>query len=205
MRLSSDASGSVVLSLLTRAALLAQGLYQKITISRWGWKMIRRTVPIILSLFLFLLVCDLNAEKASTAAGLLRGVKTVQVDPTVVPKADKIKEEAAPNLVRDSLKNAFRLADIQVAEEAPVRAHIVLDEFSSGSMAKRFVVGFGAGRSSITCRLVIEDADGKEISNTKMHVRGNLVWSPYQGNNTQRKQAVGSLDQKLLEEIEKMK
>jgi hypothetical protein len=36
-------------------------------------------------------------------------------------------------------------------------------------------------------------------------VRGNLIFSPYQGNNTQRRQAVSSFEQRLLEEIEKMK
>jgi hypothetical protein len=36
-------------------------------------------------------------------------------------------------------------------------------------------------------------------------VRGNLVWSPYQGGNTQRRQAVDNFEQKLLEEIEGLK
>ena len=57
----------------------------------------------------------------------------------------------------------------------------------------------------MTCHLVLQDADGKELHSTKIHVRGNLVWSPYQGNNTQRRQAVTSYEQKLLEEIERMK
>ncbi|MBZ5654141.1 MAG: DUF4410 domain-containing protein [Acidobacteriia bacterium] len=135
----------------------------------------------------------------------LRGVKTVQVDPTVVSDPKKVKEEAAPNLVQDSLKNAFRSANIELGDSAPIRAHIVLDEFSSGSMAKRFWVGMGAGRSTVTCQLIVQDAAGKELAKTKIHVRGNLVWSPYQGNNTQRRQAVSSFEQRLLEEIEKMK
>jgi len=135
----------------------------------------------------------------------LRDVKTVQVESTVIPHPEKVKEESASNLMQDSLRNAFRSANIEVADSAPVRAHIVLDEFSSGSEAKRFLVGFGAGRSTIDCHLVLVDADGKELQNVKIHVRGNLVWSPYQGNNTQRRQAVNSFDQRLLEEIEKMK
>ena len=76
---------------------------------------------------------------------------------------------------------------------------------SSGSTAKRFMVGFGAGRSTVDCRLVGQGADGKELSNVRLRVRGNLAFSPYQGNNTQRRQAVNSFDQRLLEEIEKMK
>jgi hypothetical protein len=135
----------------------------------------------------------------------LRGVKAVQVDPTVVSVPEKVKEEAAPNLVQDSLKNAFRDANIDLADSAPIRAHIILDEFTSGSMAKRFLVGMGAGRSTVTCRLVVQDAAGKELTSKRIHVRGNLAFSPYQGNNTQRRQAVTSFEQRLLEEIEKMK
>jgi len=135
----------------------------------------------------------------------LRDVKAVQIEPTVVPHPEKVKEESAPNLMQDSLRNGFRSANFEIADVAPVRAHIVLEEFTSGSTAKRFMVGFGAGRSTIDCHLVLVDADGKELRNVNIHVRGNLVWSPYQGNNTQRRQAVNSFDQRLLEEIEKMK
>ena len=167
--------------------------------------MIRKTVlaAFVLSL---LFAFTLKAQQlVSTTTGVLHEIKTIQVEPTVVSAADKVKDPAAANLVQDSLKNAFRLADFQVAESAPIHAHLILDEFTSGSAAKRFVVGFGAGRSTVTCRLVLQDADGKELSNTRIHVRGNLAFSPYQGNNTQRRQAVNSLDQRLLEEIEKLK
>jgi len=95
--------------------------------------------------------------------------------------------------------------DIEVADRAPLRAHIVLDEFTSGSAAKRLMVGFGAGRSTVDCRLVVQNAAGKELSNVRIRVRGNLIFSAYQGNNTQRRQAVNGFDQRLLEEIEKMK
>lgn len=135
----------------------------------------------------------------------LQGVMAVQIDSTVVSDASKVKEPSASTLVQDSLKNAFRSANIDIAESAPIRAHIVLDEFTSGSAAKRVLVGFGAGRSSVTCRLVLEDAAGKQLSSTKIHVRGKLAFSPYEGNNTQRKQAVNSYEQKLLEQIEWLK
>ncbi len=134
----------------------------------------------------------------------LAGVKTVQVDPTVVPKPERVKEEHAANQVADSLRNALKDANFEIGD-APVRAHIVLDEFTSGSMAKRFMVGFGAGRSTVDCRLVIQNADGKELASRRIRVRGNLLFSPYQGGNTQRRQAVSSFEQKLLEEIEKLK
>jgi len=135
----------------------------------------------------------------------LREVKTVQIDATVVPKPQSIKDPSAANLVQDSLRNAFRAANFEIADSAPLRAHIVLDEFTSGSTATRFLVGFGAGRSTIDCKLIVEDADGKELKTVRIRVRGNLVWSLYQGNNTQRHQAVNSFDQRVLEEIEKMK
>ncbi len=154
--------------------------------------------------FVFVVMLVPCTAVAQTAPAL-RGVKTIQVDPTVVSNSEKVKEESAPNLVQDSLKNAVRSANIDLADSAPIRAHIILDEFTSGSMAKRFMVGMGAGRSSVTCQLVIQDAAGKELANTKIHVRGNLAFSPYQGNNTQRRQAVSSFEQRLMEEIEKMK
>ncbi len=154
---------------------------------------------IVLSMVVMLVAGIANAEKP------LAGVKAVQVDATVVPNPEKVKEEHAPNQVADSLRNALRDANFEVAETAPIRAHIVLDEFTSGSMAKRFMVGFGAGRSTVECRLIIQDAEGKELASKKIRVRGNLAFSPYQGNNTQRRQAVTSFEQRLLEEIEKLK
>jgi hypothetical protein len=159
-----------------------------------------RKITQVLTLCLTLMVCNVRAQNSEP----LKDAKMIQVDPTIVSNPDKIKEPSAPNLVQDSLKNALRVANIEIGE-APIRAHIVLDEFTSGSTAKRVLVGLGAGRSSVTCHLVIQNAEGKEIANSKIHVRGNLAWSPYQGNNTQRRQAVTSFEQKLLEEIERLK
>lgn len=163
-------------------------------------------IRVVLALGMALVVFNLHAQSApAPTSAPLRDVKAIQVESTVVANPEQVKEASAPNLVQDSLKNAFRSANIEIADSAPVKAHIVLDEFSSGSTAKRVLIGMGAGRSTVTCHLVIVGADGKELSNTKIHVRGNLVWSPYQGNNTQRRQAVTSFEQKLLEEIERMK
>jgi hypothetical protein len=161
---------------------------------------------VILAMFGLLSLPDVRAQNSNSSAPVpLRDVKTVQIDPTVVPNPEKVKDASAPNLLEDSLRNAFRSANIEIAESAPIRAHLVLDEFTSGSTAKRFMVGFGAGRSTVDCHLVLQDADGKELRNVSIRVRGNLAFSPYQGNNTQRRQAVNSFDQRLLEEIEKMK
>lgn len=166
----------------------------------------------LLTLAPFLITCGMAAQNTLVSPPNsidpkfpLRDAKTVQVDATVVAKPANVKEASAPNLVQDSLRAALRNANVDVAESAPIRAHIVLDEFTSGSAAKRFMIGFGAGRSTIDCHLVLQDADGKELANVPIRVRGNLVWSPYQGNNTQRRQAVNSFDQRILEEIEKMK
>lgn len=168
--------------------------------------MIRRIAQLAMVLCLMSILCDVNAQNAAPQiTAPLREVKTIQVDPTVVPKPETVKDESAPNLIQDSLRNAIRAANFEIADSAPVRVHIVLNEFSSGSAAKRFMVGFGAGRSTVDCQLVVQDADGKELSNVRIRVRGNLAFSPYQGNNTQRRQAVNSFDQRLLEEIEKMK
>ena len=133
----------------------------------------------------------------------LAGVKTVQVDPTVVPKADKVKEEYAANQVADILRNALKNSNFEIGE-APIRAHIVLDEFRSGSKAK-LMIGFGAGRSTVEGELVIENSQGKELANRRIRVRGNPVSSPHQGNKTQLEQTVSSFEQRLLEEIERMK
>ena len=146
----------------------------------------------------------LAQDKSQPTTKLLSGVKTIQVDPAVVTNPQTVKEDFAANSVTDSLRSAFRDANFEIGD-SPYRAHIVIDEFTSGSTAKRFLVGFGAGRSTVDCRLVIQDADGKELISKRIRVRGNLAWSPYQGNNTQRRQAVNSLEQRLLEEIQRLK
>ena len=108
-------------------------------------------------------------------------------------------EDFAPTLVADSLRNALRDSNVDVVDEgAPIRAHIVLDEFSSGSATKRFLVGMGAGRSAVDGRLVfLDQRTSKELANVKIRVRGNLAFSSYQGGNTQRRQATNAFEQRL--------
>jgi Domain of unknown function (DUF4410) len=158
-----------------------------------------RFVKILLAAVIAMLMAG-----AAQARGPLAGVKTVQVDDTVVGNEKKVKETQGPNQVADSLRMALRNADFEIGD-APVRAHIVLDEFTSGNQAERSLVGFGAGRSTIDCRLVIQDAQGKELANAKIHVHGRLLGSPESGGNTQRRQAMNAFEQRLLEEIEKLK
>lgn len=135
---------------------------------------------------------------------ILRDVKTIQVKPTVVANPDKVKEDFAPTLVADMLRNVLRDSNFEVAD-APVSAHLVLEEFSSGSTAKRVLVGFGSGRSTVAGRLVIQDSENKELASVRIRVRGNLMFSGYQGDNTQRRQASNAFEQKLMEEIARLK
>lgn len=160
----------------------------------------RKTIILLMATTL-LLGCFVSAQDGAP----LRGIKTVQVDPTVVSDPQKVKDQAAPNLVQDALRNALRAANIELADSSPIHFHLILDEFTSGSQAKRTLIGLGAGRSTVTCRLVMADASGKELANIRIHVRGNLAFSPYEGDNTQRRQALSSFDQRLMEEIERMK
>ena len=160
----------------------------------------QRIAFVILSVFWL----GLTAQTAAQTPPILRDVKTVQVDPTVIADATKVKEEFAAKLVEDSLRNALKDANFELGD-APIRAHIVLDEFSSGSTAKRMLVGMGAGRSTVDGRLVFQDAEGKELANVRIRVRGSLMWSSYQGGNTQRRQATNSFDQRLMEEIARRK
>ena len=157
------------------------------------------------SLALALIVVSPFALLAAQRVPVLRDVRAVQVYPTVVTNPDKIKDSSAANLMQDSLRNALRNANFETPEAAAVRAHIVLDEFSSGSTTKRLLVGMGSGRSTVDGRVVFQDADGQELANVRIRVRGNLMWSGYQGSNTQRAQATNSFDTKLMEEIARLK
>lgn len=134
----------------------------------------------------------------------LAGVKTVQIDPTVVPNPDKIKDPNAAMEVADNLKNALKSAGFEVGD-SPVHAHLVLSEFTGGSFAKRFTVGFGAGRSAVDAKLVLQDAGGNEIASRDIHAHGDARLSAYEGNKTQERQAISSFEHKLDEEVQKLK
>lgn len=143
---------------------------------------------------------SLGAQRAP----VVLDVTTVQVEPTVVANPDKVKDESAAKVITDSLINALRSSNLEVGESS-VRAHILLEEFSAGSAAKRVLVGFGSGRSTVAGRLIFTDASGKELANVRIQVRGNLMFSGYQGNDTQRRQASNAFDEKLVEEITRLK
>ena len=154
---------------------------------------------------LVLVFASASAVAEAQRTPILRDVRAVQVNPTLLPNPDKVKADFAPVLLENALRNALRNADIDTPKEASIRAHIVLDEFTSGNTAKRFVVGFGAGRSTVDARLVFQGEDGKELSNARIRVRGNLAWGAYQGADRQRSQAVNSFDERLTEEIARLR
>lgn len=135
--------------------------------------------------------------------GLLKDFKTIALDPTVVADQSKVKDSAAAGIIQDELRDALTRTGFTIGD-SPMHAHIVLEEFSSGSTAKRVLIGLGAGRSSVTGRLVFQSG-GKDVADVRLHVRGSLAYSPYEGNNTQRRQAESSFNQRLVEEIERLK
>ena len=111
-------------------------------------------------------------------------LRPFKLNPHSCPNSETVKVPDAPSLVQDSLKNALSAANIGLADSAPVRAQIVLDEFTAGNTAERALLGIAAGRSSVTCHLVLHDADGKELSSAEVHVVSNVAFNPLQGNDT---------------------
>jgi hypothetical protein len=163
-----------------------------------GVYMRRATIVILL----LATVPFLRAGQASSAFPLIN-VKEVQIVPTVIHNPKLVKDPDAAGLVEKSLRRAVLADEFQVVDSAPVKVRISLDEFSGGSFATRFVVGFGAGRSTVDCQLQLLDQDDKEIATAHIRVRGDTMMGPYQGNTTQTKQAVSKFEQSLSDQIEK--
>jgi hypothetical protein len=146
----------------------------------------------------------------STAAfcspgGVLEKVTKIQVDPTVVEQPEKVKDAIAANLIRYNLRAAVKDAHLEEGE-SPIRAHFVLDEFTSESNTKR-LMGLTGDRdaSTVDGRLVIQDATGKELASIKIHLRGSVTFSQVGGDNTKGRQATSDFEQRLLKEIEGLK
>ena len=148
------------------------------------------------------MVCPKPADAQGT--GALRDVKVVLVEATVVANPDKVKENGAPAAAEDMLRNALKNSGFEIGD-SPVSAHILLEEFTSGSKAKRIMVGLGSGRSTVAGRLVFLDAGKQELANVPIKARGDFMFSSYQSGSTQRKQATSSFEQKLLEAIASLK
>ena len=135
----------------------------------------------------------------------LREIKEIQVLPTVINDAKKATNPDAAAMTEKALRRAILVNELQVAESAPMKARVILDEFSGGSFAKRFVIGYGAGRSTVDCRIELLDQSQNEIASVRVRVRGDITWGAYQGKTTQTKQAVNKFEQALMDEIEKWK
>ena len=137
--------------------------------------------------------------------GVLENVKKIQVDPTVIEQPENVKEAVAAELVRYDLRAAVRDALFEEGD-APIRAHIVLDEFSPQGRTKR-LMDFGTGRTirTVDGRLVIQDATGKELANVKLHLQGSVAFGPDQGHSSQGRRPASDFEQRLLEEIERLK
>jgi hypothetical protein len=148
-------------------------------------------------------ICFAQTKPSKVAAHPLHDVKVIQIESTVVSNPAKVKEDYAADMLRDNLKAALQSAGFEIGD-SPVKVHLILDEFTSGSTAERFLVGFGAGRSTVDCRLVVADGE-KEATTVRIRVRGGLAFSPYEGGNTQRRAAVNSFQQRVIEEIYKLK
>jgi len=137
--------------------------------------------------------------------GVLEKVTKIQVEPTVIEQPEKVKDSVAPSLVRYNLRAAVK--DARFAEgNSTTRAHIVLDEYSSENSARR-LIGLNSGRSisTVDCRLVIEDASGRELANIKIHLRGTVAFSQLDGGDGEIRHATSDLEQRLLKEIEMLK
>jgi hypothetical protein len=155
-------------------------------------------------------LCAVMSSPAAFGApgGVLEKVTKIQVDPTVVEHSDKIDDEIAASLVRYNLRAAIHAAHIEEGESA-IHAHIVLDGFSSESTARRVLLDVGSGQDlcSVDGRLVIVDAEGKELANIKIHVHGRAVFADAEAHPVfaDGRKASSDLEKRLLREIEALK
>jgi hypothetical protein len=152
-----------------------------------------------------LFVMALTSAALTAFAGVLEKAAKIQVDPTIVEHAEKVDDPMGANLVRYDLRAAVRDAHIEEGA-SPIRAHFVLDEFSSESRAHR-IIDMGSGRSVCTVdgKLVFEDAGGKELASVRIHVRGSVVSAQGEGNTAQGHAESSDLERRLLKEIEGLK
>ena len=139
---------------------------------------------------------------------VLKGVDTISVAPTVVTDPNKVKNPSASSAVEQALRDALAAVGLRVGE-APMRTRILLDEFTAGNAAKRTLLGFGSGRSTVLGRLVIERvdpvSDGPALATVRIKTRGRLMFSTYQGDDTQLRHAVGEFYERLAEEIARLR
>ena len=153
-----------------------------------------------------LFVAATSAAALCSPGGILENVKTIQVEPTIIEQPEKVKDATAANLVRYDLRAAVRDADLEEGDST-IKAHIVLDGFSSEGKAKRLTVDLGNGRSTSTVdgRLVIQDGSGRVLASVKIHIHGSVALSSSQGNDAQGRLVTSDFEQRLTQEIERLK
>lgn len=159
----------------------------------------------VLGIIVLLGTVTLIQAQQGVPSAPLKEVTQIQIVPTVINDSKKIDNPDAVPIVEKALRRAILANELQVAESAPVKARIVLDEFSGGNFAKRFLIGYGAGRSTVDCRIQLLNQSQDEIASVRVRVRGDMAWGAYQGNATQTKLAVNKFDQALMDDIEKWK
>ena len=157
--------------------------------------------PVVIFMLLASAVVTLSGQRVA----ILKDVRSIQVLPTMVINRDKVKEDFAPILMQDLLRGALRDSDFEIVDEAPIKALILLEEFSSGSKGKRWLTLGAGGRSTVAGRLVFRDAEGEELVNVRIKARGAALGSAYEGGETQRRKATGDFDQRLTEQIARLK
>ena len=82
----------------------------------------------------------------------------------------------------------------------------MLDEFSTQPTVKR-VWNFGTGQTlrTVAGRLIIQDTGGKVLADISIHFRGSVALNPGSRTNAQGRRAASDFEQRLLEEIERLK
>jgi hypothetical protein len=138
--------------------------------------------------------------------GILDKITTIQVDPTVVTNPDRVKDPAAPNLLRFNLRAAITQAKVHEGN-SPVRIHIVLDEFSSSNGKVKRVLNLGASKTDnvVDGKLVIQDASGKLLASREIHFHGNVGLNPDDNADPQHRQATSEFEQLLIDELQRLK
>jgi hypothetical protein len=138
--------------------------------------------------------------------GVLEKVTKIQVDPTVVTNPEKVKDPAAPNLLRFSLRAAVMKAHFEEGS-SPVRIRIVLDEFSSAKGKVKRVLDLGASRMDdlVDGKLVVQDASGRQLASREIHFRGNLGLNPDDNADPQHRLATSDFEQVLIDELLRLK
>jgi hypothetical protein len=153
----------------------------------------------------FLLLIAASTAAFSSPGGPLEHTRKIRVDPTVVVQTGNVDYAMAGKLIRYDLRAAIKDAHLEEAD-SPIHAFFVLDEFSSESPARK-LIGMGSGKNICTVdgKLVFQDAGGKELASVKIHVRGSVAFSPGEGSDTSGRHTTSDLEQRLSQEIEKLK